>query len=286
MKKLLLLSLTAFAMVAFTNCSDDKDVVTPPADPAEYTNADGITGGIMYDKFWSTEAGFNQSDPNLAKFNQYSDFFRCKQCHAWDYLGNAGSYINRGPKTTRPNIASGNILELAKSKTAQELFDAMKKSTGRRDISYDLATYNPTSNNTEGDKMPDYSQLLTDAQIWDIVKNLKTEAIDVAQIYDATYTGTYPTGSASFSNIGKDGNAVNGATYFAQRCAGCHGANGTAFLVENMTVGKFTRSKPNEVQHKVKFGQLGSSMTATDGLTLTNLKDLYKALADTVAFPN
>ncbi len=286
MKKLLLLSLIAFAMVAFTNCSDDEDVVTPPADPAEYTNADGITGGIMYDKFWSTEAGFNQSDPNLAKFNQYADFFRCKQCHAWDYLGNAGSYISRGPKTTRPNIASGNILELAKSKTAQELFDAMKKSTGRRDISYDLATYNPTSNNTEGDKMPDYSQLLTDAQIWDIVKYLKTEAIDVAQLYDGTYTGTYPTGSASYSNIGKDGNATNGATYFAQRCAGCHGANGAAFLVENMTVGKFTRSKPNEVQHKVKFGQLGTSMTATNGLTLTNLKDLYKALTDTVAFPN
>lgn len=286
MKKLLLLSLIAFAMVALTNCNDDEDVVTPPSDPAEYTNADGITGGIMYDKFWATEAGFNQSDPNLAKFNQYADFFRCKQCHAWDYLGNAGSYINRGPRTSRPNIASGNILELAKSKTSQELFDAMKKSTGRRDIANDLATYNPTSNNTEGDKMPDYSQLLTNAQIWDIVKYLKTEAIDVDQLYDGTYTGTYPTGSASYSNLGKGGNALNGTSFYAQRCAACHAADGTAFLIENMTVGKFTRSKPNEVQHKVKFGQLGSSMRYTGGITLQYMKDLYKAFADTVAFPN
>lgn len=286
MKQFLLITLIALPVIVFTNCSDDEDVNNPPVDPAEYSNADGIIGGIMYDKFWAVEAGFNQSDPNLAKFNQYADFFRCKQCHAWDYLGDAGSYINRAPRTSRPNIAHGNILEIAKSKTAQELFDAMKKSTGRRDISYDLSTYNPTTNNTEGDKMPDYSQLLTDAQIWDIVKYLKTEAIDVNQLYDGTYTGTYPTGSASYSNLGKGGNAPNGATFFAQRCAPCHAPDGTAFLVENMTVGKFTRNKPNEVQHKVKFGQLGSSMGYTENITLQNMKDLYKALADTVAFPN
>lgn len=282
---ILILSFALIALI-FISCSKDEEVTNPPTDPTEYTNANGIRGGIMYDKFWSTEAGFNQSDPNLAKFNQFSDFFRCKQCHAWDYLGNAGSYINRGPKTTRPNVASGNILALAKSKTPQELFDAIKKSTGRRDISYDLSTYDPATNNVEGDKMPNYSQLLTDAQIWDIVKYLKTEALDVTQLYDATFTGIYPTGSASYSNVGKDGNATTGATYYAQKCASCHGADGTAFLMENMTVGAFTRKKPYEVQHKVKFGQLGSPMTATTGITLQNIKDLYKALADTTAFPN
>jgi mono/diheme cytochrome c family protein len=165
------------------------------------------------------------------------------------------------------------------------LFDALKKSTGRRDISYDLSTYNPTSNNTEGDKMPNLSQILTDAQIWDIVKYLKTEALDVTQLYDATYTGTYPTGTATYSNVGKDGNAEAGKTYYAQKCASCHGVNGKALLMENMSAGEFTRKKPYEVQHKVKFGQLGSSMTATTGITLQDMKNLYKALADTVAFP-
>lgn len=286
MRNIIFILLFALSAIIFISCSKDEEIINPPTDPAEYTNANGIRGGIMYDKFWSTEAGYDQSNPNLSKFNSYPDFFRCKQCHGWDYLGREGSYISRGPKTNRPNVASGNILAFAKSKTPQELFNALKKSEGRRDISYDLSTYNPTNNNVEGDKMPNYSQLLTDAQIWDIVKYLKTEALDVTQLYDATYSGTYPTGSASYSNIGKDGNATTGATYYAQKCASCHGANGTAFLMENMTVGAFTRKKPNEVQHKVKFGQLGSPMTATTGITLQNMKDLYKALADTTAFPN
>jgi hypothetical protein len=96
--------------IAFLKCSKDEEVTNPPTDPAEYTNANGIRGGIMYDKFWATEAGYNQSDPNVTKFNSYSDFFRCKQCHGWDYLGNAGSYINRAPRANRPNVAAGNIL--------------------------------------------------------------------------------------------------------------------------------------------------------------------------------
>lgn len=286
MKKLLVIPLMALIiLVAFGGCNKEDEVTNPQTDPIEYTNANGIKGGIMYDKFWATEAGYNQSDPNVTKFNAYSDFFRCKQCHAWDYLGNAGSYINRGPKTNRPNVASGNIYQIAKSKTPQELFNALKKSEGRRDISYDLSTYNPTTNNVEGDKMPNLSQILSDAQIWDIVKYLKTEALDVTQLYDATFTGTYPTGSATYTNIGKDGNADAGKIFYAQRCATCHGADGKAFLMENMSTGEFTRKKPYEVQHKVKFGQLGSPMTATTGITLQDMKNLYKALADTIAFP-
>jgi len=55
--------------------------------------------------------------------------------------------------------------------------------------------------------------------------------------------------------------------------------------MENMTAGKFTRSKPYEVQHKVKFGQLGSMMKATN-ITLQEMKDLYKAMSDTQKFPD
>ena len=211
MKKLLVISLMALIiLVAFGGCNKEDEVINPPTDQVEYTNSNGIKGGIMYDKFWSTEAGYNQSDPNITKFNSFADFFRCKQCHGWDYLGNADSYINRGPRTNRPNVASENIYQIAKTKTPQELFNALKKSEGRRDISYDLSTYNPTTNNVEGDKMPNLSQILSDAQIWEIMKYLKTEALDVTQLYDAIFTGTYPTGSASYTNIEKDGNADAG----------------------------------------------------------------------------
>jgi len=133
--------------------------------------------------------------------------------------------------------------------------------------------------------MPNYSQLLTDAEIWDLVKFLKNEVLDVTQLYDATYTGSYPSGQSTFSNIGKDGNAVNGKAYYDTRCSGCHGKAGKFIYMESMTLGKFLRSKPHESQHKVKFGQLGSSMSAFK-TTLAEMKDLYKAVADTIAFPD
>jgi len=280
----LLTMLVSFLLI--TGC--DKKSTRPQ--PTAYDNASVFTGGIMYDKFWSEEAGFDQNDTNIAKFDAYSDFFRCKQCHAWDLLGRSGSYINRAPKTTRPSVADLNLYQTAQAKSAQELFDEMKSTTDRRDISYDLSTYDPATNFTVGDQMPNFSQILTDEQIWDIVKFLKEGALDVSQLYDATYTGTYPTGSVSYSNLGRDGNVTNGATYFGSnlKCAGCHGAEGTFRELENMSLGGFTRSKPNEVQHKIRYGALGSvpKMAGDSTLSLTQVKDLYKALADTANFPD
>ncbi len=277
-----------FVSLIIISCSSDN--TTSPSDPEAYTKADGIKGGILFDKFWSSESGYDQTNVNIAKFNASADFFRCKQCHAWDLMGRNASYNGRGPKTNRPNVADVNLFTESKNSTPQALFDAIK--TGdvtRRDISSDLSTYDPATNSTIGDQMPNYSQLLTDAQIWDLVKFLKVEALDVTQLYDAAYTGTYPTGKAAYTNVGKDGNAALGNTFYTSKCEVCHGTDGKQVPdldgTAGMTAGKFTRSKPNEVQHKVKFGQLGSGMLATP-ITLNEMKNLYKALADTVKFPN
>lgn len=274
--------LALFLLFIIFACSDDS--TKPEENP--YDNADLAKGGIMYDKFWSVESGFDQANSNIEKFKAYPDFFRCKQCHGWDLLGTSGSYIGRGPKTNRPNVSAANLYQLAKSKSAQELFDGLKKTTGRRDVSYDLSQYDPATNSTIGDQMPNFSQILTDEQIWNIVKFLKEGAFDVSQLYDATYSGSYPTGKASFTNVGKDGNAANGKTFYNQKCAVCHGTDGKVLELEGMTAGKFVRSKANEVQHKVKYGQLGTVMTGNFDITLSQMKDLYKALADTTAFPN
>lgn len=279
----LFLSLLLGAVIFVSSCK--KEETEDPYETA-YENADKSLGGIMYDKFWATEAKFDQSNANLAKFNATGDFFRCKQCHGWDGLGSAGSYINRGPKTTRPNVSGLNLYQLAQTKTYKELFDAMKKTAGRRDIAFDLTTYNPTTNATEGDKMPNYAQILTDAQIWDIVKFMKEGMFDVTQLYDATYTGTYPTGTATYANVGKDGNAANGNSFYTANCASCHGADGKTLTMENMSLGKFIRSKPYEVQHKVQNGQLGSPMVGEFTMTLTQMKDLYKACADNTKYPD
>jgi len=271
------------AVLSLSSCKKDPD----PLEEA-YNNADASVGGKMYDKFWTTEAGFDQNNTNLATLNASSNFFRCKQCHAWDGLGNAGSYISRAPKTSRPNVSSMNLYQLAQTKTTKDLFDGMKKTANRRDISYDLSTYDPATNKTEGDKMPDFTQLLTDAQIWDIVKFLKEGMLDVSKIYDATYTGTYPTGSVTFSNHGLDGDATSGNAYYTANCAACHGTDGSTHVMEGKYLGTFLRSKANEVQHKIMYGQPGSSpsMTGSPDITLSEMKDLYKALANTINFPD
>lgn len=268
-----------------------KENTTEPLEPTAFDEADGIKGGIMYDKFWSTEATYPQTNTALiSKLNTYADFFKCKQCHAWDLLGTSGSYNNRGPKTNRPNVSVLNLVTLVNAKTEQQLFDGIKTgSVTRRDTSYNLATYPTTP--TIGDQMPNYSQLLTDDQIWDIVKFFKKEALDVTQLYDATYTGVYPTGKTVFSNIGKDGNATNGRTYYNSKCVTCHGSDGK--LIQNldatagMTLGKFIRTKSNEAQHKIKFGQLGSTPPMLSSKsTPQEMKDLYKSAADTTIYPN
>ena len=111
--------------------------------------------------------------------------------------------------------------------------------------------------------------------------------MNIAELYEFTTSGVYPTGSISFSNIGLDGDATAGDAIFASRCRSCHGANGTAILVDggSYTVGSHLRSKPYEDQHKIKFGQLGSAMRRGLVTNTTDLKNLYKALADTVKYP-
>jgi len=42
--------------------------------------------------------------------------------------------------------------------------------------------------------MPDFSKILTDAQIWNLVKYIKEDILDTTQLYDITTEGTYPDG--------------------------------------------------------------------------------------------
>ena len=138
--------------------------------------------------------------------------------------------------------------------------------------------------------MPDYSQIFTDDQIWELVNFLQDEALDTTQLYDITLDdGVYPNRGRTFSDIGKSGNAANGDSIFAANCSGCHGDDGTLILVDGgaYTVGAHLRAKPYEDHHKVKFGNLGSTMgsilsNSSDGDVL----DLFKALTDSTKYPD
>jgi thiosulfate dehydrogenase len=241
----------------------------------------------MFDKFWASETGWDFG-ANADHFGEFSDFYRCKQCHGWDLLGNAGAYISRAPKTTRPNVSSVNLKEHAAEHTPQELFDEIMGSTGRRNLDADLASYDPATNSTVGDQMPNFSEFMTDEQVWDLVKFLKEEAIDTDELYDFATTGSYPTGTWTPSNIGKDGDAASGnAVYGSANCAFCHGNDGTQIIVDgSFSVGSFFRKKSNEAQHKVKFGQLGTQMINLGVTDLDDIRDLYKAVADEATYPD
>ncbi|NIR44236.1 MAG: c-type cytochrome [Gemmatimonadetes bacterium] len=285
--KTVTLALTAFVLAGAAACDDDGTTGVS-GDPPEFIAADGINGGTMYDKFWAPETGWDRNDPNLTTFNDHSNFFRCKQCHAWDRKGNAASYIGRAPSTTRPNVSSVNLVAYAENHTPQEVFDALWSSSGRRSVTADLSTYDPQTNNTVGDQMPDLTEIMTEAQVWDLVKFLKEEANDTDLLYDYSTTGTYPTGSITYSNIGAGGDPDNGDALFSANCRPCHGADGTAILVDgSYSIGSFLRAKPYEVQHKVKFGQPGSNPSMGTILTdINDILDLYAALTNTTKYPD
>lgn len=291
MKSLFSFILTGIVATSiFVSCSKDKPNDQPyePIDPDEkaYNNAEKSIGGIMYDKLWAKETGFDSTNVHYDTMKASGDFFRCKQCHGWDGLGNKGAYINRAAKTTRPKVSGLPLYEIAKSKTYKELFDAIKKSEGRRTIDFDLSTYDPAAEKSDGNKMPDYSELLTDEQIWDLVKFLKEGLIDVNELYEYTTEGEYPTGTITYANIGKDGDAALGKESYATNCAGCHGDNGTKIDIEGKSVGAFGRTKPYEVHHKVTYGQPGSSMKGLFNISTEELKNLYKALQSETDFPD
>ena len=288
--------IAALFLVGISSCDDD-DGVDPDSDQMAFDAADEDNGGRLYDKFWASETDFiAPSDPSVDVENikSFSDFYRCKSCHAWDFLGRAASYIDRGPKTTRPDVANVNLYNQIQTYTIRELYDAIEADGG---AAVDPArTADGTNPSLGGNEHPDYGKILNEDQIWDLVRFLKISSFDVSELYDINTSGTYPTGSRTFLNVGKDGDAVVGDAFYAMHCASCHGANGRDDggdpLQINVDIGRsmgqFAREKPYEMQHKTRFGNLGSSpeMLGTGDVSLEEIKNMLKALADPVKYPD
>lgn len=301
LRYLAFISLASVMAMILTGCGgDDDDGKEKPGgggtEKTPYENADGINGGRLYSKFWATETGFTltssklSSQDELDTIEDHADFFRCKQCHGWDRLGSNGGYSNRAPTTSRPRVVGLDLVNASEVSTPEELFNAIKTGGNRRGLDADLSAYDPDTNPGDGNRMPDYSAILTDAQIWDLVKFMKEEALDTADLYTLMLgDGVYPDRSRTFDDIGGNGLADNGHQIYAQRCASCHGSDGTAFKVDGgeYTVGAHLRAKPYEDQHKVKFGHLGSTMGAVMAESdVSDIRDLFKALTDTTRYPD
>jgi len=259
-----------------------------------FENADALNGMRLYDKFYQTGtgsiAGTNFLSPvdasvNLADITGFGDFYRCKQCHGWDQLGNTGAYIDRAPTVTRPEVGPS-LDEPILNDDPIELFTNIKQGAGDGAQVDPARTADGTVVANGGGDMPEFGKILTDDQIWDIVKFLKTKRIDTKELYDITITGTYPTGTKTFTNIGKDGDATAGNTFLANNCLTCHGADGNAKNLEGIGLGQYGRTKPYEIQFQAVSGHLGSNMMGVNNATITDIKNMLKALQDTTKYPD
>jgi len=267
------------------DAEEDDGSCTSSADQA-YADADGVLGGKLYSKFWASETGWTApSGITATDISGYSNFYRCKQCHGWDLMGTEGAYIDRAPDAGRPSVGIS-LIEPILNDPKEELFEHVFEPDGR--LVNTALTQDGT--NGQGNEMPAYATILTEAQAWDIVKFLLEERLDVTQLYDLNTTGVYPNGTRTFTNIGKDGDVAAGNIFYSNNCASCHGADGKQIPIIHdgvvTSVGNAGREAPHELQHKVKFGSLGSSMTGVPDATETDVKNLFKALQDLSTYPD
>lgn len=261
--------------------------------PAGYVSADVLKGGRAFSEWFVSEAGGLGTYAAYTSLTVGNEFARCKSCHGWDGLGSAGSYAARtGQSTgtgTRPDVSGVNLRTASANSTHQELFDNIIRPSGR-------------FINSPDSRHPDYTAVLTDAQLWDLVKFMREGWMNSNDLYDMTivgapmYYGSNPDGgttdvlvkpTVTYANIGKSGVASAGATAYATKCASCHGANGKQITVDGAAfagVGGYLRAKPNEAWFKIKFGRAGMAPGLVS--TTAEMQDMYKALADTALFPD
>ena len=259
--------------------------------PPEYTAADGILGGTAYSKWYITASG-GMDGLDAYGLTVDSDFVRCKACHAWDGQGNAGSYATRDGVSTlndgRPDVSSFNLRSTIVRMSIDELYDLIARPSGRT-----MAA--------EDSRHPDFTAFLTDEQIWNLIKFMREEWIDPNDLYDLEVqgptmhidpdTGLLVKPTLVFSDIGKDGDAANGAIVMANvqpvgcLSGGCHGADGTSIDLDGNSLGSFARNKPYELWHKAKFGEPPAMAPGLVTAT-SDIKDMYKELSNEAKYPD
>jgi mono/diheme cytochrome c family protein len=165
--------------------------------------------------------------------------------------------------------------------TPAELYDLIARPTGR---TIDAA------DNTH----PAFADVLSSAQIWNLVKFMREEWFEPTDLYTLKVEGpvmhwdystdppTLATPTRTYSDIGIGGNASSGEVIYLSRCAECHNETGTAL---GMSVGNLVRTKPHEIWLKAKFGEPGH-MPAGLVTDLQEMKDLFKALINVDKFPD
>ncbi len=159
------------------------------------------------------------------------NFYSCSSCHPADGMGREGFGISKKTAANQPQLATNKLLD-CKTWEPKRLFDAIKNVGGRQIDA--TKTANGLDLTLGGQTHPDYSRILTDDKIWDIVKWLKEGMFNENNdLYTLTpHNGPYQTVQATpapyvtYTNLGSDGDAAAGVAFYAQKCAYCHGVDG------------------------------------------------------------
>lgn len=304
MKKLKLLSILVISGVVFlTSCAKDGAVgpigadgaagsngtngsLVTAADQAAYDAADMYKGGLAFNVFYLPETGFPQPVDTLYTASATKAFFQCTACHGRDLLGRFGNYINRAPSATRPEVASHDLRAYGLNHNIREIFNAVKNTGGRSE---------GTLKTSLDARHPDYGKIMTDAFIWNIVKFLKEGTVNNDAFYNLTTTGTYPTGTSTYTNVGKNGDVAAGTAYYNANCKSCHGTtgnNGAFSVYMSHGAGYYMRNEPYFMFFQLKYGRYNAThpemltINSVGNITQQEGVNLYKAMSDTIAFPN
>ncbi len=251
------LAAVAFVVAVFGACSSDSTEPVHFVDQ-NWTSADIVLGGKLYDKWWVTNSGTEPTtDFNPIWATQSTntrtggDTWRCKECHGWDYLGDEGRYASGSHFTGFAGVWTARTMD------SVLLFESIKDAGGDHDL----------------------SGVLSDTDVLNLTKFIVDGLVDMRTYID------FSTGDAT-------GNATAGQSLYDANCTACHGSDGDAVDLDHggtepgiQGVGWISRDNPQETLHKIRWGHPGTAMPSMvdEGLTDTQIGDIL-AYAQTLPF--
>ncbi len=346
-KSMLLLGL--FTLV-LQSCTHEIYVDPLAASKAAYENADAVNGAKLFSNFQNIEAGWPldaagwpdvtaAADPtiNIKDIATYTaqtgvttpvpapqanrNFYACAGCHAVDGMGRDGTGISKKTAANQPQMAASHLRD-TRGWDPVKLFDAIK-GVGGRQID-PTKTVNGLDLTLGGQTHPDFSKILTDDKIWDLVKWLK-EGVDNTNgdLYSMSTVGAFTVPQTTIApyalydntKMGSDGDYAAGVAFYTAKCVVCHAFDGLGttnsngpVLIAGQTnattnagsgpagpapttkmygVGAYMRYKTADGVFLIQSGKFGTIpwMAATP-INQQEMKDLLKAFSDKARFPD
>lgn len=298
LRKTLLPILVISMLGLMFSCNNDD--TTPTATPTALETAtataaaakaitaetsDTQIGGRLYDKFYSEATFTGTFDPATDKITDNagtevpnprivggeSHNYRCKECHGYDYKGALGFNGPDRADRTRAFLASSDLLAATTTLTRDQIID--KIALGGT-----------------GDNMPMYGAIMSAANIAAIADHLvqlragtKAGPDDVLELLATTNTNS----GGKFHAVKTGGDTTNGDTLIGNKCAACHGANGTQEPLDGgeYSLGSMVRAMPAEGYHKALNGNPGTYMTS-QYTAFQDILDVLAALCDQTRYPH